>query len=281
MYLPTDIQLRQLADNVTNIEDTKFHSSTCAYIKHIVSSYHETLIRMGDNETIANWLKETFPESVQYYNIGDYDSPVLDAVMAVITDIMKRTLAIFDGYPNDYPENFDVCIMDSSVLPWDVQYIIANTPHLSRNFNIYNGQDSLPVTISLGGNIFRHSVTLEFMAGLLLFSHPNVGNLDVQVIVYNIPLTNNYIIPTEEVRNVETLDDEFIENHESRFKAHTNSKYRVTVIDSQYQFDTVHFMHGFSTGAQWADVNHHDYWTNLLELHLDTDGNINYIPLIF
>jgi len=42
-----------------------------------------------------------------------------------------------------------------------------------------------------------------------------------------------------------------------------DGQYSVIVMGRQYFFNDPEFMQGFATGALWAGIDHHQYWSDL------------------
>ena len=271
MDVLTDTSLRRLADSISNTEDILFHNTTLAYIRVLLTPYVEIINNAGDKK---EWLLTNFPDSMEYYiNSG---TPTSDAIKAIISEIMNRTLSIYDGYDNEYTPEYNInTVMDSSVLPWDVQYIITHTPILAERFNVNINDNTLPVDIRLGRNLaytnVSHMLTFEFVAGLLLFL--SIGDFHAKIEMFGKKLTSNYMLKHENT-------DEFLEESTPRWLDNKESyKYMVTVngVDGiNFGFNTTDFMRGFITGAMWFNVPHHDYCYKLVEHSNDVD-----IPLTF
>ena len=136
---------------------------------------------------------------------------------------------------------------DTVILPWDVKAPIGCDTELSQLFGIEclkRFQTLLPVTIVIGDQTYDYELTEEFTCGLLLFSAIMGENSIYNVSMFGVFFTSDYILSK----------NRFTEGSEI---------YTVEIADRTYTFNTTDFMRGFSTGALWTGVDHHNYWKNL------------------
>lgn len=92
--------------------------------------------------------------------------------------------------------------------------------------------------------------------------------------IFNIPFTDDNIHPSIMTR---FIYDEKVANN-----------FTVIVSGVKYMFNTPDFMQGFATGAQWlneklgnANIDHHQYWSDLMMLLYDDNEVPIYIPITF
>lgn len=109
---------------------------------------------------------------------------------------------------------------ERTVLPWDIQKVIADNNELSKIFGITPDQKTLPLTITVGSQKFTHMLTMDFTMGLILFSDPLVGNHNFSIIMFNELFTSEYIISSDVVH----VSGITIGNH----------NYKVTVMNRVY-----------------------------------------------
>ena len=160
---------------------------------------------------------------------------------------------------------------DNIVLPWDVQRVVAmgHPEELTKALGVMMNDVTLPVTVTIENKQFTHMLSAEFTCGLLLFSL--VSNLDFHLTLFDVPFTKEYLITDK--------------NRRSRFNVNDDDDigaFSVNISNVKYTFTTPDFMQGFATGALWAGVDHHLYWSNLVQHteDLETDDIVD-IPISF
>ena len=141
-------------------------------------------------------------------------------------------------------ENITLDYEDDVMTPWDIQSAISNHDKLTLLFNIKEGSEQLPLSVTINNKSFIHMLSEDFAFGLLLFSLPTVGNYEFNMTMFGVPFGRD--IPAR-----------FNENK-------LDPGYTVEVSGRKYSFTTADFMQGFATGALWAGVDHHGYWKNLI-----------------
>jgi hypothetical protein len=99
---------------------------------------------------------------------------------------------------------------------------------------------TIPVTVTINKVEYVYDLTWQFTYGLLLFSF--VSNIKYDVKILGAPLS---------FEEYPTYND--------------SGQYRIEYNKGMVEFFTPQFMRGFATGAGWAEVDHHDYWTKLYE----------------
>lgn len=235
------------------------HQTSIAYIQALLMPYADAIEPANDINSIKQWIPAVLPgelgrgilsKIIERATAKPEDATIVndtksDIITQMITNILRQASA--------WTRN----VSDIRIFPWDIQGGISDDPELSAVFGITKDDRQLPVTITIGPQEFIHMLSSEFVAGLLLFSSPNVGNYDLGVTIFGVSLTFDYVVPMEE-----DADNRFI------FDPDHNQNYSVTV-DRKYGFETPDFMQGFSTGALWAGIDHHKYWTRLAHYTFD------------
>jgi hypothetical protein len=247
----------QIADNII------YHPTTITYIQGLLKPYAEAIETAQDTSSIEQWVPLAFPaglaaEALTKMRASSVENS--DIVNTAKTSVIESIVSeILETAAND-----GISSNATIVLPWDVQTGISNDEELSRVTGITIDNKTLPVTITLRNKFFTHSLTKEFTLGLLLFSLRT--NFDFQVTISNTPFTTDYIVDNNQL------------NKYSGYTLHDQDSMRnftVNIKDITYTFDTPDLMQGFATGAMWAGVDHHDYWSELTQFNKDENRQIH------
>jgi hypothetical protein len=117
-------------------------------------------------------------------------------------------------------------------------------------FDDENGHVWLPVTVTANGQRFTHLMTKWMALGLVLFSR--ISGFDFAPEMFGVPFS--YFDDTARHRIFEYPWTE------------GPSGYHITIERKDYCMSNMvpinYFLQGFSTGALWAGVDHHNYWSN-------------------
>lgn len=260
----------------------KFHPTTIAYVQTLVKPYAVGIEYNTTLEQIEKWVVSTFIGST-----GNHINPLNSALNAmrdavvnydsnedvtdkltfvkhqdVALDATKLHLKVKDAIIRSLiscmlivaTEECANDANDSTVLPWDLQKGLGDNVDFSQMFGIPHGSNTLPVTID-----GQHSIhTLEFIAGLLLFSHSSVGNRDFHVTMFGIPLESSYMVPPPDSEDTPRF-------HDDKRDIAPFFKYSMRVNDYQFGFETLDFIQGFIFGANQSKVEYDAYCTDLKE----------------
>lgn len=256
------------ADFITHVgsqvhPDNKYHASTIAYVQTLLKPYAEAIETATSVDGIAQWVPLALPgELAKHANsemnkfvgkVRNGEDTTRDEVTAAKTAVIEYLIAeILELAGNETRNAYDV-----TSFPWDVQLGIAKDEELSKMFGVVLGTDTLPVTVSVGPQKFTHMLSFDFVAGLLLFSHPSVDNRDFHVTMFEVPLDPSYMVPRD------NEDTTFRYSYDEAGDHGYLQNYTVKAAGRQFTFRTPAFMQGFATGASWINVDHHKYWTEL------------------
>lgn len=248
--------------------DLVFHPTSIAYVQTLLTPYAEALEAAQDVAGITAWVPLALPGRLGVNALSEItkatkdnfreedanaDPAIVAVVKAVVIEcLVSETIALFGQF---VPKNYT-----TTILPWDLQRGIGNDQELAPLLGIVPGVDSLPVTVTIGPQTFTHSLNEEFTMGLLLFS--KVGKVDFYITMFGVPLTTDYF-PLEDGTD-----------RPSKYTYHDENpgRFKVKVTNTEYTFQTPDFMQGFATGAMWAIVDHHAYWSDLMTMSNQAEG---------
>jgi hypothetical protein len=240
-----------------------FQPTTMAYARMLLAPYQQALMQSDNPQALKAWMTQAFPESIQMElteeidaKEGDKGEPLTGP--EIRNDILEHMASGLLGAIDDHHIASET---DVAVLPWDIAPSIYD--EWAPLFGIDKTKTVLPVTVTIGPQQFTHNLTLEQALGLLLFSRVSGSNF--QPVMFGVPLT--YFEDPEEHSRFDVSDTP------THFPC-----YRVNVNGDVYQFKSPDFMHGIATGAMWAGVDHHAYWSDLQQW---TAPDAQPIPLNF
>lgn len=247
-----------------------------------------------ENEFITNSIIKQIKDKLTVINNNDYNNQLIKVKYFIINSFLKNILQPFINY---YIDN-----LNEVILPWDILKIINCNENLCKFYNIIStfnklpdiidlspniidkyliNQDEiilsneqeikqetkknthlvgetkrqstssllLPIIINIGPQQFMHMVTREFTCGLLLFLSPNIANINFHISMFDFEFKYDHFNDINYNNNLE--------------KNKSYPKYSIEICNIKYYFISIDFMHGFSTGAMWINVDHHKYWKNL------------------
>lgn len=222
--------------------DITVPSVTVAYIKALLQPYEDMLQTVADvdnirerinligfTDYILQYINEKIDESPRPLSVQKVREITLSALVYVLCQNGEAVIVTRNGYD------------DVSILPWDIQTGINTNPGLSRTFGLDEQENKLPVTFTVQTDYYTHMCSIDFTMGLLTFCR--ASNYDFHPRMFGELLGDN--------------------NHHYRYLEVFSTQYSVEVGEDIYDFNDPDFMQGFATGALWAGVDHHNYWTNL------------------
>lgn len=244
-------------ESITRIggEKIAFHETAIVYIQSFLQPYAEALDSAQDTDGIVEWVPMVFP--------GDLGERIVSAVQESIASYDVEQCAL------DLPAIAKATVMeclvrelipvtqDTRVFPWDIHSIVSNHELLSTMFDI----TPLAISVVVEGEC-KHTVSEEFVAGVLVFCA--VGEVNFDVKMFGIP-----------------INPEDMVGESSKFSVNDKHNFSVNVDERIYGFNTAEFMRGIITGATtWCKVDHHDYWKDLVSYTIDeTTGDKVVTPL--
>lgn len=245
-----------LADLTLDSEAGENHpldSTTVAYIQSLVEPYYSKWFQPAGNLHTLNMSIRAFRREFPSSMIFPSDYAFVSTNLADELDRVIKVLGLSLSVPAiEYVEAHE---FDTVVLPWDVvDGVIDQAPETAEVFGFSEDVDEynrLPVTVTVNRRLFTHSMTKMMAFGLVLFSR--VTGFDFAPEMFGVPFS--YFDDTET---------------RHRFFEYTwtegRTGYHVTIEGKDYYFssqeEVTRFLHGFSTGALWAGVDHHAYWSN-------------------
>ena len=232
--------------------DVTVPDPTVAYVRGVLESNeflrpHEGKLYEIDNVgKLLEWIPLVYPSVISNYIMGRINrlnTPNCNMSVLEMKEIILSSLASIllqhgeMAIPNRNPYE------PASILPWDVQTGIVETSELFRLFGFNQVQNRLDVTFTVQGVDHKDMWSLDFAMGVLTFC--KVYGVNCEPRMFGYPLGSD--------------------NHHYRYLEVFTSEYSVEIlgIEDPFNFDGLDFMHGFSTAAVLAGVNHRDYWKNL------------------
>lgn len=269
------VTTNQIIDISNALQGTTLHPTAVAYIQVLLTPYAEA-INIADNEQVIQWIPLAIPGALRGELLNLVKIETAEPVRNVIIRFLVEFISVLAG-------GVAAFMKDKTILPWDLQKSIGNNQDLSSMFNITRDDNKLPVTVTVNGQQFTHMLTEEFTMGLLLFSDPLVGNRDFNITLFGTRFTSDYIIEQENEEGEDENDeeDEQDTNRFTRPSRDTPTWYSVEINYTIYAFETPDFMQGFATGAMWAGVDHHNYWTHLFQNTNVRPGEYTGTPINF
>jgi hypothetical protein len=170
--------------------------------------------------------------------------------------------------------NIILYLGDRTVLPWDVQRVfgLGHGKELANALGITINDVTLPVTVTIGNKVFTHMLSDELAFGLLLFSF--VTNIDFHINIFGAPFTKDYFNVNNEQKKYSRF---YVVDEDEDFR-----DFSVKIGNVTYTFSSPDFMKGFATGALWCGVDHHQYWSELVNYKEDPENEDRVtIPITF
>lgn len=251
--------------------DNVLHPTSIAYVQSLLGPYAEAIETATTTDAISQWVPLAYQGELAKHATSEMGKAILKnpendvavAKIAVIEYLVAEILELAGNLTRDQ--------QDETVVPWDIQRAIGNDEELSRMFGIASTDTKLPVIITVGPQHFNHNLSFGFVAGLLLYSHPEVGNHDFRITVFGVPFSSTYMIPTDPDRSPRFYYNENGDEGKNR-------EYMFKVGNRQFAFDTLEFLHGFIAGPYWDNVDHHKFWHDLKHNDPDKDEPV---PMTF
>lgn len=231
--------------------------TTIAYARTLLAPYQQALAQSDDPQALKQWVTQAFPQSLQEYILEEIKAEEVDPNGEISGDEIRSLIlrSMANALLTDIEGMHIANETDVATLPWDL--VEAIEPEWAPLFGIDKANKTLPVTVTIGPQQFTHPMTMEQAMGLLLFS--KVSGANFQPTMYGAALV---YFDDQDENGEGTEHARFnVSDFPSQFPA-----YRVTAGKHVYQFKTPDFMQGFATGAMWAGVDHHAYWSNLQRL---------------
>lgn len=258
-----------------------YDPTSIAYIYVLFTPYIEELLFFTTYDYIVQWLNMHFPgdignnalQWIEYENegAGDYfaeanpaeDPNYITELIDVKRSVIKYLIIDLINAINDILGfNDNTILLDTTVLPWDIQKAIYTDTDYKRIFGIIVSAEevkfNLPITANINGTLFNHDLNLEQTCGILLSTIVIGVNYNIEI--YGAKISIDYM------------------RSDNRFTNATNSGHYIVDINNKiYVFSTPYFIQGFITGCQWAKVDHKQYWKNLISFIDNKEG----IPITF
>jgi hypothetical protein len=240
-------------DNIHRVHDQlpvklDLDATTVAYLRTILIPYAQAAEQAT---TLESWFPQvftaTFVEQAHYWiekGPEELRLPTADALTnarkAVIDFLIDSTLYLATDKAQSAGSNV--------VLPWDVHAGIVGDMDSRLIFGVTGVQ--LPVIVRIGGTDFEHTLSEEFVAGILESSH--TGGRTVKVYMFGVPL------------GAQAFDQ--------RHDPANALPYRITLTHSNKDraFATPDYLTGVATAAQWRGEDFHTSVTDLR--YIDASG---------
>ena len=214
---------------------------TQSYLNSLVKPYADALAQAESKEAIQAWIPLVFE--------GEYLTDaqmILEKVDDVETARYKVVKLLADGFVYAAQE-----IAGEHVTPWDIA--VARDDQLTKLFG--QGSKVLPVQVTVGPNVYTHTLSQDFVFGLLNILHGNnqfVISLNGSQVPFEL-LHGNYTEPKE---------------GEKLFKA--------TLPQGTAFFNSPDVIQGVMTASKWINIDPHT-----MVKDLDEAINGNWVPIVF
>jgi hypothetical protein len=151
--------------------DIDLENASIAYIRELLTPYAEAIDQATSIESVRNWIDQVYPaplaEEAQTWVDGT--ETVQDAAEVAISFLVSELADVAGDFAIGY------------TLPWDIKAgIQKDRAGLAQLLTVSN-DDTLPVTIRLGGRDHAHNLSLDFVAGLQDYYYYAGGNIEVLV----------------------------------------------------------------------------------------------------
>ena len=268
MEVLSTVQLRYIGSKVH--PGKIYHVTTIAFTQTLLMPYAQVIEGATTVKSIIDWVRLALPEELAKHAVSELnkaswmvwikdeyrDLPegqeIPDAVTAAKNAVIEYLVAeIYELAGNSAYDR-----KDTYILPWDVQKAIGLDEELRVMCGINYKDRHLPVTVSVGPQQFTHMMTQDLLCGLLLFS--SVAKHDFHITMYGAPFLVDYIVDPDNSYLFE--NDDII------------AIFSVMVDGHTYHFETPDFMQGIATGATWLNIDHHQYWSTLIQHDYETEG---------
>lgn len=240
------------------------HNATVVYMKQLLQRYNDVLKQAGPItfDALTNWVKDILKGELVKHAISEiYKAAVKvksnsghqadDDDPVVISASIK---AFFEYITAECIELAGIIVTDArgtEIYPWDIQMAIGNDEELSEMFGISRDMNALPVVILIPDRApATFDLSYEFVTGFLLYSV--LENAPWHLEIFNQPLTMNF------GGNPEF----FSHGHNIRYRKPAYN-YTVEIKGKTYHFQTLDFLTGFKTAAEWYSDDYIKYLTNL------------------
>jgi len=238
--------------------------TTVAYVHSLLAPYDAIISAATDLESIIAWVPTAFPEAINANIVETLKGLPADDLTNVSS---AKTMII--NYLVNCVRSFLPDMKDKMLFPWDALQTLNNSAELSFLTQVEQGHNKLPITVCVQqfgkavpvSDIFTHDVGMEFMAGLFAFT--NLSDMKMSVKMFETDLSPFGLVGKPD------------DNSKSRFAFEdekTKHTYTIKCGNNKYTFDTPEFMKGLTTGAMWANVDHHTYWSELTTYSVNADG---------
>lgn len=248
----------KLINNFNNNNNLIWDQTSIAYILNLVIPYGLASEPATDIESIVEWIPTTFLDNLANELLWALNDEKLDLDGAKITVIETLIKLIYDTIIRKL-ENNNL----KTILPWDIQYILANDPEFADAFGLGSEYNTLPVGMVFGPDVFVHNVTEEFITGLVIFS--SASDFNFPIYMYGKELNPDVFINT----------DRYI------YTGNITTNFTINIKNTIYEFDSCQFLKGFVTCSSWAGLNHIYYWTKFMYYEETESGTITQQEVTF
>jgi hypothetical protein len=249
--------------------DSVLDATSVAYIQHLLTPYGQAVEQAESVDSIYAWLDVAYggelakhAKSMGMKAADKVTGDETEKIKTVRKEVIEYLVAEITELAGDAARN----VTDGNILPWDIKVAIVNDEDLERMLKQGDGTNTMPVTVRIGANDSPHSLTEDFVAGILLY-YTAAGHL-ITLYLYGVPLTSDYLTNDAGGRHEEYVARE----------GRTPSKYLVKVGTEDRSFNTPDFLQGAATAALWLNEDFHTRLTNLRTFTGEDDDEV---PLTF
>lgn len=225
-----------------------------AYVRALLDPLERELLQMNDIPEMTVWVERTLPS-----NLAKHANPILMQEVQAGNGQKHAFISEFLRYiAREILEAAGHEAINSSsrqILPWDVRTAIYRDSDLNQ---IFPGNEyTLPVQVKISGQIFNHEMSHDLAAGILDFievlEQSNTQVPPVEITIFGGDLSQHF--------NQYFLDEDGFDIEENRG---ANGEYVMYLAGrGQLRFNSLEYLQGMSTAAQWMGADIHDWVSEL------------------
>lgn len=227
-------EVNNLADNIKTLE---LQNNNNERVKILLDSYINGYI---DQFNTVLQQADSVPSLVQWTELiftGQYLNDIKD-LLATINNVDEARSFILDYIRQLLPT-------ENIISPWQ----LASTRNDINQSFFGPATEQLPIFVTVGPNIYNHLLTQDFCFGILLAIS---DQQQLILSINNTPIVLNDLLPL--------------------YNTEKQSKYSCDSSVGPIFFDSIDFITGLITGAQWIDVDAHKFIANLRSFENGQDG---------
>ena len=251
--------------------DTALDDTTLAYLRSLLTPYASAIEPATSEESVLNWIDAAFFGELAKHGRAeaqkalakqedDDDATRLAAVKtATVEYLLAEMIELAGNRARDY--------RSGQILPWDVRYTIFHDEELSRMFP--GNEFTLPVQVTVSGQTFTHELSADFVAGLFAFYRAD-GSMPPVTTLFGEQLRSTFDLDYVDPEDGEVVPD-------GRYADDNDyNSYSINVGDELYTFNTLDYIRGLSTAAQWLNKDVHSLASGLQDVSADPPQELTF-----